>query len=282
MKNGMVIVNYNDAETTIKLLNNIRNYKCLDSIIVVDNKSTDDSLIRLESLKLKKLIVLETKENRGYSYALNIGAKYLIDLYGECNIVFSNADIIIDSETDLKTLLGDLSAINVIVAPNILEDNTISRGWHIPTPGQDIILNIPGLRKKYFNNHLKYNDSYYKNHLSKVDTFSGCFFLMTSKHLQDINYFDEGVFLYYEENIFGVKTKELKKNIVIDNDVDVVHNHAVSIDKSLKRIKKFNILKQSQLYFERKYNHANLISLLGLIVTAFIARIILSIKYLLD
>ena len=137
-------------------------------------------------------------------------------------------------------------------------------------------------RKNCFNKHLKYADSYYKNHLSKVETVSGCFFLMTSKHLQDINYFDEGVFLYYEENIMGIKTKLLKKNIIIDNDVDVVHDHAVSIDKSLKRIKKFNILKKSQLYFERKYNHANIFELLFLIVTAFVARLILSIKYLLD
>ena len=282
MKNGMVIVNYNDADTTIRLLNNIRNYNCLDTIVVVDNKSTDDSLTKLHSLKLKKVIVIETKENKGYSYALNIGAKHLIDLYNECNIVFSNSDIIIDSEQDLITLLNDLSSLNVIVAPNVLEDNTISRGWHIPGPWQDVILNMPGIRKNYFNKHLKYADSYYKNHLSKVETVSGCFFLMTSKHLQDINYFDEGVFLYYEENIMGAKTKLLKKNIVIDNDVDVVHDHSVSIDKSLKRIKKFNILKKSQLYFERKYNHANIFELLFLIVTAFVARLILSIKYLLD
>ena len=33
-KLGMVIINYNDAKTTIELLENIKDYKCLDSIIV--------------------------------------------------------------------------------------------------------------------------------------------------------------------------------------------------------------------------------------------------------
>ena len=34
---------------------------------------------------------------------------------------------------------------------------------------------------------------------------------MSSKHYQNIKGFDENVFLYYEENIFGIKTKKLKR-----------------------------------------------------------------------
>ena len=37
MKTGFVIVNYNDYETTTKLLGNIESYKILDEIVVVDN-----------------------------------------------------------------------------------------------------------------------------------------------------------------------------------------------------------------------------------------------------
>src|SRR5574344_59810 len=280
MKLGMVIVNYNDYKTTIKLLENIKNYKIIDKIVVVDNKSTDESLIRLESIKYNNLIVLESNANKGYSYALNIGAKYLIDLFGECNIIFSNADIVIDEEDDIKKLVANINNYNVVVAPNIIEDNHLNRGWHIPKPMEDVILNIPG--NKYFSKHLKYPDNYYDNKLSKVDTVSGSFFIMNSNHLKNINYFDEGVFLYYEENIFGVKTKKLKKNIVIVNDVDVFHNHAVSIDKSIKRINKYKLQKKAQRYFEKHYNNANILEMILLYVTYFITKIILSIKYYLD
>src|SRR5574344_1146933 len=279
MKTGMVIVNYNDADTTLRLINNVRNYKVMDKIVIVDNNSTDDSLVKLESLNLKQLIVLETKENKGYSYALNIGAKYLIDLYQDVKIIFSNADIIIDSESDLKELLNDLNDTNVIVAPNILEDNTINRGWHIPTFWDDLIQDIPYFGKKHFDKHLKYNDTYYDKNLSKVETVSGSFFLMMSSHLKKINYFDEGVFLYYEENIFGIKTKALRKNIVIDNNIDVVHDHATSINKSVNRIKKIRIMHKSQYYFEKNYNGANIFQLLLLRIVGFISSIILSIKY---
>ena len=38
-----VIINYNDYETTKKLLDNIKDYKVIDKIYVVDNHSTDNS-----------------------------------------------------------------------------------------------------------------------------------------------------------------------------------------------------------------------------------------------
>ncbi len=45
-----VILNYNDAETTEKLVKQIVDYKVLHQIIVVDNASTDNSLERLKKL----------------------------------------------------------------------------------------------------------------------------------------------------------------------------------------------------------------------------------------
>ena len=53
-KLGFVIVNYNDANTTIRLLNQIKDYKSIDQIIVVDNNSTDDSVKKLKKLSFRK------------------------------------------------------------------------------------------------------------------------------------------------------------------------------------------------------------------------------------
>ena len=101
MKLGMCIVNYNDYKTTKRLIDNIINYKCLDKIVVVDNKSTDNSLINLKKLESKKIKIIASNKNGGYSYALNIGCKYLIEEFKELTIIVSNSDIIIDSENDL-------------------------------------------------------------------------------------------------------------------------------------------------------------------------------------
>ncbi len=279
---GMVIVNYNDYRTTKRLLDNVKNYKILKEIVVVDNKSTDDSLENLQKLKNKKITIIDSGENKGYSYALNVGCKYLIAKYKKLNIVISNSDIIIDSETDIKDLNSYISTKNVIVGPTIIQGNDLNRGFKIPTPWQDIKQNIVFFGKKVLPKELNYPDNYYYKDISKVDTVSGCFFMIASKHLEEMGYFDEKVFLYYEENIMGVKTKKLKKNIIVCNNVDVIHDHSVSIDKSLKRIKKYDILKTSQEYFEKTYNHANKLELFFLKVFRYLTRVLLLIKYMID
>lgn len=279
---GMVIVNYNDYETTKRLLDNVKDYKVLKEIVVVDNKSTDNSLEELRKLKNKKITIIDSGENRGYSYALNVGCKYLIDKYKSLNIVISNSDIIIESELDIKDLNSYISTKNVIVGPTIIQGNDLNRGFKIPSPWQDIKQNIVFFGKRVLAKELSYPDNYYHKDISKVDTVSGCFFMISSKHLEDMGYFDENVFLYYEENIMGIKTKKLGKNIIVCNNVDVIHDHSVSIDKSLKRIKKYDILKTSQEYFEKTYNGANKIELFFLKVFRYLTRILLLIKYLVD
>ena len=279
MKLGMCIVNYNDYETTKTLIDNVKNYKCLDKIVIVDNKSTDDSLFKLRNLENKKIKVIASPKNGGYSYALNIGCKYLIDEFQNLVIIVSNSDIIIDSENDLIELASIVSEKRVIVAPTIIEGNDLNRGWKIPRPSDDILQNIFYFRR-YFKKRIMYLDNYYHKQLSKVEVVSGSFFLIDSKHLENINYFDDNVFLYYEENILGVKTKKLGKYMVVVNDIDVVHNHSVTIDKSIKALKKYDILKQSQYYFEKYYNKANILQLMLLKITAFISRIVLFFYYL--
>ena len=279
MKLGMCIVNYNDYKTTKRLIDNIINYKCLDKIVVVDNKSTDNSLINLKKLESKKIKIIASNKNGGYSYALNIGCKYLIEEFKELTIIVSNSDIIIDSEDNLIELAKIVSDNRVVVAPTIIEGNNLNRGWKIPKPTDDILQNIFYFHR-YFKKKMMYPDNYYHKKLSKVEVVSGCFFLINSKHLENINYFDDKVFLYYEENILGVKTKKVGKSMVVVNDIDVVHDHSVTIDKSLKAIKKYDILKQSQYYFEKYYNKANWLQLLLLKITTFITRIVLLFYYL--
>ena len=282
MKNGIVIVNYNDYKTTKRLIDNIKDYKIFDKIVIVDNKSSDNSLKELKKLENKRIVVIDSGENNGYSYALNVGCKYLIDKYRECKIIVSNSDIIIQSENDIKDLFELVKGKNVIVGPTIIEGNNLNRGWIVPKPMDDVAMNILGLYKKYQKRYLMYQDSYYNKDISKAGTVSGCFFAISSKHLEEMGYFDENVFLYYEENIMGVKTKDLGKNIIVANNIDVIHDHAVSIDKSLKRIKKYDILKNSQYYFEKTYNHASKWELFLLRLTNKITRVILLIKYMID
>ena len=229
--NGLVIVHYNDYESLKHLIDNVKNYKVLDKIIIVDNKSNNEVLNKVRLLTNDKIELIENKFNKGFSYAINIGSKRCKELNID-NIIISNSDVIINKEEDLSKLISYLDKEDVgVVAPVIEEFGTLNRGWKCPSPLLESFLNIVFIHRYIRKKKLFYKDNYYNNDISYVDVASGCFFLMKNKTLEEINYLDENVFLYYEENIFGIKTKRLNKTIVINNDVDVVHDHAKTINK---------------------------------------------------
>lgn len=252
-KLGMVIINYNDYSLTKRLLDNIKDYKVLNLIVIVDNASTDNSYERLKKEENNKIVVIQAKENKGYAAGLNLGAKYVIKKLGKCNIVFSNSDIIINSEEDLKRLNKDIGKHNIgLVGPTIVEDRKLNRGWMMPSIKDEIKFNLPLISRKY-KKKILYDEEHYNEDLSIVGVVSGCFFCVSGEVLKKVKYFDEKTFLYYEEQILSKKLEDIDSQVAVDNNVVIVHDHSMTIDKNVGRIKKYKALKTSQQYFVDKY-----------------------------
>ena len=274
MKNCFVIVNYNDYKTTYNLINNIEDYSCVDEIVIVDNDSKDNSYEELLKLQNNKITILKNISNKGYGSGINLGSRYLIDKYKKCNIIVSNPDIVIENEEVISKLVDTLSLDVAQVAPLIKEHVGYSRGWKQPTPFIDILSNIVLLHDKVRKKYLYYPEEHYNDKIVDVDIASGCFFLIRSDVLKQVNFFDENVFLYYEENILCSKFKQHNLRTVINTDVEVFHNHSITIDKNINRINKFKILKKSQMYFEKHYNKANKFELFLMWLTSKITLLI--------
>lgn len=280
MKTGIVIIHYNDFESVKNLIDNIKDYKILDYIIIYDNHSREDVIKKLKTLKSSKVEVIINSENKGYAYAINDASKHLIKRLGKCNIIISNSDIIIDKENDIVDLIHLLNKRNVgLVAPTILEKNYLNRGWKNPTPLLDSMMNLVYIHRFFRKKYIFYNEDHYTNDTSFVDVASGCFFLIRSDTLEKINYLDENTFLYYEENILAKKLASINKKELLANDIIIIHNHSVSIDKNVKKIKKLKLQKESQYYFQKNYNNANIFECFLLKATAFISRVILTVVY---
>lgn len=280
MKTGLIIIHYNDYESLSNLIDNVKNYKCLDKIVIYDNHSKEEIRLKVEKLKSKNIDIIFNNDNKGYSYAINEASKYLVNKIGKCNIIISNSDIVINKEEDIKELVKLLDNKEIgLVAPIILENNNLNRGWKEVKPILDSLLNVILIHRPLRRKYVFYKEDHYKEKTSVVDVVSGCFFLIRSDILEKINYLDENVFLYYEENILAKKLKNINKKIIVDNEIIVIHNHSVSIDKNLKKINKLKIQKQSQYYYHVNYNHANIFEKTMLKVTTFVNRQILRIIY---
>ncbi len=273
-KVGIVILNYNDYETTYSMIKQIKNYKILDHIVIVDNNSTDLKYDKLKKLEKNNIKVVKTDENKGYAYGNNYGIKYLINNYKIDYIIISNPDIIV-SENTIKKLKEDLDKNkNIsIIAPVINQLGEKLRGWKLPSYTIELLSNVNYIHK-FAEKRMLYTGEHYKNDISKVDVVSGCFFMARKTDFEKIKYFDEGTFLYYEENIIAKKLKDIGKNTYIDNTVNVTHNLSVSVNKNINSIRKYKILKDSQKYFQKKYYNLNIFKMFLLRCTYYISLII--------
>jgi len=274
---GLVVVNYNDYKNTIIFINNVKKYKVVDQIVIVDNCSTDNSFQFLEDIVNNKVHLIKNTSNKGYGSGINLGSRYLIENYNIDNIIVSNTDIIVNCEEDIIRMLDHLKEDVALVGPNVLQNGEISRGWKIPTVWDDVLLNIPYIHRWLQSKLLFYSNDEYNAVVTNVEVLSGCFFIVRTDALKKIDFFDENIFLYYEENVIGIKLKNENYKSLIVNDVSVIHNHSVTIDNSMNRIKKYKELKKSQKYFHKNYSHASLFGIISLYITD---KIMLMLLYL--
>ena len=251
MKICYIIINKNDYKSTKHLVDNIIDYKIIDNILIMDNASNKEERKKLTSIKNKKIEYLYNSVDKGYSSAINRACDHLIDKYGECIFIISNADVVIMDESDIEKLIEDLSFECVgVVGPEILERGKIIKGRKIPTPKEDILKNL-GLSKT-----VKDDNTILNGETSSVEVISSAFFLMTSRTYKLIDKFDDNVFLYYEDNILASKLKKLKLYSIIDNRVKVKHNFDSTIEKEINIKKKFKLLMDAQIYFHKTYSNA--------------------------
>ncbi len=261
MKNGIVILNYNDSENTSLFLKNIKDFNILDYIVVVDNKSTDDSLKKLKVYENNKIKIVEAKANKGYASGNNVGIKYLIENFDIDNIIISNPDIVVKEE-DIKMLIQDLKNQKIsVIAPNVKEPYGVSRGWKLPTFFSEFLSSIPILRR-FEQTLLSYRNENYQSDLTQVDVVKGCFFIIKKDAFEDINFFDENTFLYYEENIMAKKLQNKGYITCVDNRVTIIHALSQSVDKNIRKLEKFKYLKSSQYYYEKSINKLNIFKLM--------------------
>ena len=279
MKTGIVILNYNDYENTIKMLEQIMDYKCLSKIVVVDNCSTDESLEKIRLFESKKIIVLESSQNKGYAYGNNLGLKYL-EKETNCELaIISNPDVVV-SESVIEALIQDMKKDETIsfLGPKVLEYGHISKGWKLPNFASELVSTM-----NYFNRFSfklqRYKDSYYQEKLCDVEVIHGCFFMARLKDFKKIKYFDPHTFLYYEENILGYKARLRNMRVVVDTSLSVEHMGSLTVDKSLKKIKKYKALKKSMFYYEKEYRHLNILGMALLKLFYFISLGILYLTF---
>lgn len=197
MKTAIIILNYNSENDTIRYVNEIKNFKCIDTIVVVDNcSSNSNSLEKLYELKNEKVHIIQAPKNGGYSYGNNFGIKYLNSLNEKYEyIIISNPDISIE-EIAIEKCIKELEENNsvAIVAPRMynVNQNPIRRSsWKIRRPSIDMA-NSTRLMQCIFYPVFKsgeYTKEQFKQEKLKVEAISGAFFVAKYDILEKVRIF---------------------------------------------------------------------------------------------
>ena len=264
MKTAIVILNYNSKEDTIKYVNTIKNYKVIDTIVVVDNNSTNQNeFYELEKLKDDNIFVIKSDKNGGYSYGNNYGLKFLDSLNENYDYVaISNPDVEVEEKAFEKCFKELKENEKVAVsAPMMVDKNGIHirrSSWKIRKPKIDMI-NSTRLTEALFYKWFKkgeYSEEDFKNFKLEVECVSGAFFTIKFNVFKEIGFFDENVFLFYEEDILAHKLQKLGLKEISINDVTFKHFESNTISKVFSyynKISRFQIVIFTILNYIRRF-----------------------------
>lgn len=253
----VVVLNYNDYETTKCFIEAIHDYQIINKIVVVDNNSTDDSFNLLSKLNDTKVVTIKTDKNGGYGSGNNFGIKYLEDNSSSEFILLSNPDVIITEEAIIKCFefLKDHSDY-ALCAPFMCDKNGIKQynsAFKIPSKLK-YIMSFGLLFSKLFKVSFYKGLENIQDECKTVDGLSGSCFMMNKQIMLEHGMFDENIFLYCEEIILGFKMKQANKKLALLANTTFIHNHSVSISKSYKtRVKRHKLLAKSKLYVIKNY-----------------------------
>ena len=200
----IIIVNWNAGRQLKEAVQSI--YKChdkrLNSVIIVDNHSTDDSLAELGSLGDSpcELTIIRNFENRGFAAACNQGSVLARGEY----LLFLNPDTVL-YERSLRVPLDYLEQqknTDIGIASIQLFDQSgrIARSCgRFPTL-QIFLAHCLGInRLAPFIEMNLFREEWAHDHTDTVDHVIGAFYLIRRSVFESLRGFDERFFVYFED-----------------------------------------------------------------------------------
>ena len=254
----LLILNYNNAKDTIELCNSLINQKDIKfKILVVDNCSPDNSHETIkDKLKENSLVeIIKSTTNGGYAKGNNVGLRYIEKNLGTKYVAILNNDLIISDEYLFSSLIKRYNNLNnpAFITPTQKDENNNiieNSAWKKPTFVQDC-LNSFWIYRKYLQSN-RYNTNKSTSEI-EVEILPGCFLLTEFDYFKQLEYFDEGTFLFLEERIILEKVQKTTRKNYLINDLFYYHESSSTIDKELSNIFKYNVLYESLMYYTKNY-----------------------------
>jgi len=235
VKLSIIIVNYNVKYFLEQCLHSLENAcKGLETeIFVVDNNSVDGS-IKMVREKFPEVILIENKDNRGFSKANNQAIRKSKGEY----ILLLNPDTLLEDNTLRQSVTfmdehpdaGGLGVKMIDGKGKFLPESKRS----LPSPSVAFfkIFGFSALfpRSKTFNRyHLGYLD---RDQTHQVDVLAGAFMMLRKKVIDEVGLLDENFFMYGEDVDLSYRIIQAGYKNYYFPDARIIHYKGESTKKS--------------------------------------------------
>ena len=248
---SIILVNYNGWKDTMECLNSLErvDYKNFD-IFIVDNCSTDDSVARIRKYteKRKRVTLLISAENKGFSSGNNIGIKEALKTGAEYVVLLNNDTVVRQDFLTCAIQTAKENGSAGIVTGKILYYSDPDTIWY----GGGRLLKRSGVAV-----HRGYMeaDCGQRDVVEETGFISGCFMVLTKTCIEKAGILPEEYFLYCEDTAYCHQVRNAGFKLIYDYRSVICHKVSASAGKDSRDCTYYSV--RNTLLVHRKYDSKN-------------------------
>ena len=243
---SLVLVNWNSKDDTLACVSSLLSAGAVEKqIVVVDNGSNDGSVEALHKQFGRRVTVLESGKNLGFTGGVNKGVAFALEQGAEWIFIINNDTIVApDFFAHFEPRLEDISPFKIF-APLIFYYDEPETVWFL---GERL---LPGTL---------FTSGLYKNQpvpaelpeIIPVDFVSGCGMLVWRKVFEDVGFFDTSLFMYGEEVDFCWRARLAGYQMAAVPGAKMWHKVSASANRDRPNTRYLRV--RNQIRFYRKYS----------------------------
>lgn len=236
-----VIVNWNQPKFTLRCIESLKRQKDVECrIVVVDNGSTDTSLIEFQCLPTD-IKIIQNPVNLGFAGGYNRGIKYCIEDHAQYVLILNN-DTFAHPHMVFHLLQAFQEGI-AAVSPIIYYASEPQKIW---SQGGRINWFLSELRDNHGRNNPK------PTNIEGRDFLSGCCLLLLTKAIQNVGFLDENFFLYYEDLDWSIRFHKCGWRLLLQPRAKLWHSVSVSSEGTDTPQERYWMARSSVYYYRKQ------------------------------
>ena len=263
----IIIVNWNTGELLMNCVKSLQGLSeeergLIDEVIVVDNASTDRSIVKAQyivgkSINKPRVRFIMNERNVGFARANNLAIDRVLKKPGDFHVLLLNPDTEIRAGAlhgMLQVLQGD-KKIGVVGPRLINSDGSVQPSVRsFPSFGEFVYLllklNRVASKSRRWQKYMRRDFDYAKQ--GSVDQIMGAAFLIRGVLTRSVGLLDERFWVWFEEVDYCKRVKQAGWDIVYTPEAEVMHYGGVSFNQ-LVSWKKTRPWLKSMMHYANKY-----------------------------